>query len=359
MNVRALIASPLIVLMLIGTRLIIVSDYNTDTAVTLLRSGGTLDIILGAAIPLLPLLLPSASIAFLIVRQWYPAAVAGVCSLLVATLSPAYSTFAGVPAQAWDRFLWFSLGVEGALQRAIPFGYQVPRLYGWVIGKLPKGAQVAVGPEVLAKHDRATSLGELWTRDPLLVLIVSATLLAAVTSVRVNITSGGIATNLGLDGSHPLRTTFTYFRRLILGSVLAIAIAYVFSVASSIYPIPPRDANVWTDSLRRMWQPPERVTLASGEVDIGYLLGVKDSWQIILIEKGRSVRFVRPEDVKSRSVCDLGFSPRRSPFWGSTDIAPTEYPPCFPSATEQVATADSTTPIDIPRRRHEQTADLR
>lgn len=342
---RALIASPFVVLMLIGTRLIIVSNYNTETAVTLLRSGGTLDTVLGSVIPLLPLLLPTVFILFLILRQWYGAAVAAVCSLLVATLAPSYSTFSTVPGQAWDRFLWFILGAGDALERVTPLGYQIPRLYGWAIGHLPQHVQAVLAPDVLAKHDRAATVTELWTREPLLVLIAGATILVTLGSVRVDIVSGRVAADFRSSSGFLLNTLLAFLGRLTLGLISAIAISYAFSFASSIYPIPPRDAYVWKDSLRRMWQPPEQITLTSGGEEVGYLLGVKDNWQILLTEKGRGIKYLRPTDVKSRTVCDLGAPPRRSPFWGSTDIAPTQYPLCFPTPVRQPAPASPITPM--------------
>ena len=346
---RALIASPLVVVMLIGTRLIIVSDYNTETAVTLLRSGGTLDTVLGSVIPLLPLLLPSVFVVLLILRQWYGAAVAAACSFLVATLSPSYSTFSTIPGQARDRFLWFTLGAGDALERATPLGYQVSRLYGWVTGKFPENVQSILSPEALAEHERASNIAELWAREPLLVLIAAATVLLTVGSVQVDIVSGSVAADFRPNRLFLLDSFFAFLRRLAIGVTLATVVIYAFSFASSIYPIPPRDAHVWSESLRRMWQPPERILLTSGSEEVGYPLGVKDNWQILLTEKGRGIQYLRPDTVRSRTVCDLGSPPRPSPFWGSADTEPTRYPLCFPGEAEPTAPGHTTTPPEIPR----------
>jgi len=155
----------------------------------------------------------------------------------------------------------------------------------------------------------------------------------------VDIVSGTVVARFRAGRGCGLDAIFAFLGRLALGSVLAIIVGYAFTFASAIYPIPPRDAYVWNDSLRRMWQPPERITLTSGAQKVGYLLGVKDDWQILLTKKGRAIEYLRPKDVTSRTVCDLGSAPRRSPFWGSTDLAPTRYPLCFPAMGGQGAPA--------------------
>jgi hypothetical protein len=324
----------LIVLSLIGTRLIIVSNYNTDTAVTMLRVGGTLDSVLGSTIPLLPLLLPSVFILLLIFRQWYTAIVAAICSLLVAVVSPAYKGWGSVPVQAWDTCTWFWLGVTDPVQRWLwrDLNDVIVACWNWSVGVGPDSWEKLLSSQSLAKHERAGSLGEVFSREPILSLAVVGAVVASLLALELDLVSGGVEVDFETKGQRIGEFLFMLLVRLILGLGVAFIVSLGFSYASSIYPIPPRDAAVWGDSLRRVWQPPERLVLTTGKVEIGYPLGVKDGWQIVLLEPTRRIQYLKPANLGARSVCDLGLGPRRSPFWGSTDLAPTTYPPCFPKA---------------------------
>jgi len=66
----ALILSPLGVLLISAARLIIVSDYNTTTAVTIASSGGYVNAVLGSIIPLVPVFAPYIALLLLLFRRF-------------------------------------------------------------------------------------------------------------------------------------------------------------------------------------------------------------------------------------------------------------------------------------------------
>jgi hypothetical protein len=66
----ALLLSPIGLLLISATRLIIISDYNTTTATTVASSGGYVNTLLGTAIPLVPVFLPYLSVLLLLFRRY-------------------------------------------------------------------------------------------------------------------------------------------------------------------------------------------------------------------------------------------------------------------------------------------------
>jgi hypothetical protein len=79
----ALILSPVGLLLISVTRLLIVADYNTTTAVAIASSGGYVNTLLGTVIPLVPVILPYLAIALLIFRRFILSALTIGATLLV------------------------------------------------------------------------------------------------------------------------------------------------------------------------------------------------------------------------------------------------------------------------------------
>lgn len=88
-GVVALALSPLVVLLASGTRLLVISNYDTNTASTMATSGGLGETLLGTVIPLLPFFLPAAAAALAIFRMWL---LATFTIFAAAIISPAYAT---------------------------------------------------------------------------------------------------------------------------------------------------------------------------------------------------------------------------------------------------------------------------
>jgi hypothetical protein len=78
-----LLLSPVGLLLISVTRLMIIADYNTTTAVTIASSGGYINTLLGTAIPLIPILLPYFAILLLLFRRFILSALAFGASILI------------------------------------------------------------------------------------------------------------------------------------------------------------------------------------------------------------------------------------------------------------------------------------
>lgn len=90
----ALLLSPVGVILLAATRLMIVSDYNSNTALAILRSAGYVNTLLGSIIPLAPILMPWIALLLLWLNQVVASLLAFAAALLI---SPA--------ALTWEAFL--------------------------------------------------------------------------------------------------------------------------------------------------------------------------------------------------------------------------------------------------------------
>lgn len=79
----ALLLSPVGLLLISVTRLMIVADYNTTTAIAIASSGGYVNTLLGTIIPLVPVILPYLAIALLISQRYLLSLLAVGATLLV------------------------------------------------------------------------------------------------------------------------------------------------------------------------------------------------------------------------------------------------------------------------------------
>lgn len=342
MNARALLASPLIVLLVAATRLLIVSGYNSETAVTILRLGGPTDTALGVLIPMLPLVLPTLTVVFLAFRNWRAAVVAAVCSLLVAVPLPDAPTLTKAFDNGMALFRWYSLGavdmtcsirgVSGVCATARP-----------AVEWFPGGPIPALRPSRLDLYPRAHSLGQLWDHRALTIAVL-ITLVLGATRLRVDFDTGDVTKGRQAG----LRVT-GLLTGVLAGMALAVPVAILVAVGSYIYPIPPDRS--WVADLHRMWLPSERVTLQNGKEMVAYPLGVKDNWAVLLVDKGRTIEYVRPTAIVSRTTCslDAGTAPP-PPYWGSTTYVSAGYVPCYRRATQPRKATSRRAPTGSPLR---------
>src|SRR5579859_5941910 len=92
----ALVSSPVGLLLHSAARLLIVSDYNVTTAAGILGSGGYINTLLGALLPLVPLLLPYAALALLFFKRVILAALAIAAAVFVSPAAISAHGFLGV-----------------------------------------------------------------------------------------------------------------------------------------------------------------------------------------------------------------------------------------------------------------------
>ena len=79
----ALILSPVGLLLISVTRLLIVADYNTTTATAIASSGGYVNTLLGTVIPLVPVFLPYLAIVLLVFRRFILSALTFGATVLI------------------------------------------------------------------------------------------------------------------------------------------------------------------------------------------------------------------------------------------------------------------------------------
>ena len=89
MNFRwnALLFSPVGLLLLSAARLIIISDFNTTTATTVASSGGYVNTLLGAVIPLVPIFIPYIALTLLLFRYFVLSIIAFIFTVFITPTS--------------------------------------------------------------------------------------------------------------------------------------------------------------------------------------------------------------------------------------------------------------------------------
>jgi hypothetical protein len=152
-GLMTLALSPFIILLASGTRLILISNYDTTTATTMAASGGLGETLLGTVIPLLPPFLPALLVIFAIFRQWWCLAFAAVATALVSPayigvhegLRAAYSQFQDAISHAW-HWQWHHL-------------WQDSRLLIWCAAL---GAVFALWDNVLCGKAKTAPISAIW-----------------------------------------------------------------------------------------------------------------------------------------------------------------------------------------------------
>jgi len=337
--------------MLGATRLLLVSNYDSNTAVTIFRLGGPADTVMGTLLPLVPQLLPVVAVVLFVLRQWWASFISAVCALLVAhSIHPEYGVGTLYQLGA-ERFATYAYGIYGysgtakichelhAQCRAYPATVWWPS-GGW----LPR-----------FRFD-----GTILSDRPIEFIVILVAVLAAF--ARPKIHNGNLAIMkqdgpLGKDakgggGSSPgpsgaagaeadildglldsvescLGLLGRLFRWVIRSAIMVVLIPSLLAVLSALYPVPTMDGGFWGNVLHRMWSPAELVSLKSGEQLVGYTLGDKDGWKVLLVDKGRAIKYVKPDDVKERVVCTLEPVRKVHPYFAATSMPPADYPPCY------------------------------
>src|ERR1700690_1266961 len=83
----ALILSPVGILLISTTRLLIISNYSTSTATSIVSSGGYVNTLLGTIIPLVPIFMPYLGMVLLFLRRVIPGVLALVASIFISPIT--------------------------------------------------------------------------------------------------------------------------------------------------------------------------------------------------------------------------------------------------------------------------------
>lgn len=246
-RMKALLMSPLVVLIAAATRLIVISNGDTTVASSIARAGGVTGSLLGTVIPLLPPYLPLLVLIFVLYRRLVLAAVIAFAALLV---SPAY----GSASDGWNHVVTI-----------------VPRL----------SAQVWNGE---------------WKA-----------LLRDATGVSVCVAAGVMLAVWGISEVRPRNDRFL---NLFLGQVRYIgfglfcgAICTFGLLFSAVVYRVPFDVQNAAQIMRRPWLPAEEIRTNEGKVIVGFVISSADGWFLVMAEDDRALRYVKADSVAERLVC--------------------------------------------------------
>lgn len=101
----ALVLSPIGLLIISATRLLIISDYNTTTAISIASSGGYVNTLLGTSISLVPLLLPYLAVFLFLIKRFVLSLIAFGAAILISPTRFAPLTVPGAFSRDWRHTL--------------------------------------------------------------------------------------------------------------------------------------------------------------------------------------------------------------------------------------------------------------
>ena len=318
----ALLLSPLGLILIGATRLFIIADYNTTTAVTIASSGGYVSTLLGSVIPLIPVFMPYVALVFLLFRQFFLSILAFVFAAFI-TPTPLTLPVALPIVKTELRRLSQTSGslvVPGLIVVLILF---VLMAYTNNLLELLSGFVIVLAAFVLlfvawnAHLSSPVSLslagnGEhriiaLWFENPSI-----AVLIAALPFIFVAIYNNSA---------------------LVLATAVAIFATIVFiPYMYNIFPVP-HHRNYYAEVMHELWLPSEAITLNSGYIYYGYVLSADVDWSTVLLLNSRTIVYLHTGEVARRAVCQAGQQDQPNPNPPLVQIfytTPPYIPPCVP-----------------------------
>lgn len=121
------LATPVGLALISAVRLLIISNYNVTTAVTVAESGGYVNTFLGSLIPLVPVFMPYLALIFLAFRRFILCALTVVATVLISpVVRPPVAALHEFDDYWISAFHWMSLNIVDAA--TIAFGIWVATL---------------------------------------------------------------------------------------------------------------------------------------------------------------------------------------------------------------------------------------
>jgi hypothetical protein len=320
----ALILSPVGVLLISAGRLIIVSNFNTTTAVTIASSGGFVNTLLGTVIPLVPIFVPYLALLLLLFRRFLLSVMTFVFAAFISPTSITFPEGLHVAEAGWSRMtaaianyrivaivivlailvaLWvynrsFVEGLSAVviMVTALTLLIAVPNFYV----SLPLRLASSNEQQLVT---RASSGAYGFSALAILGLLALAAIMVVIwVSVR---TSSGLLNS---------------FSWLATGIVAIIATIAFFPYIHFIYPVP-QNHGYYAEASHEMWLPAEQIRMKTGLAYYGYVLSTDGGWFKVLLVNSRVIAYLATSDVVGRSVCQ----PRTS-----TQYPPNQQPPLIP-----------------------------
>lgn len=289
----ALLLSPLGIVVVSATRLLLIANYNPTTATAIASSGGYVNTLLGSVIPLVPVALPYLALVLVGFKRYFLAGLTAAAALIV---SPARVTF---PKLAFSNS---NNAVKADLHK---FAGVHPTQTLWTGAILLVAALLAawqwdrdVREDVIDDVNRIKGLP--WpvrrrapqypgsaTRNP------NPEIAEVARKYRVTPLAVQQWANRGIWFRH---RTLVFLVILWIASLLYVPYIYPF----------PRSITYYEAMLHQPWLPAERITLSSGGDVVGYPLTIDGGWMVVLVDRTRSIQYISTKDVMARTVCQTG-----------------------------------------------------
>lgn len=251
MKRQVFILTPSLALVAAAVRLLIVSNYQTTTAVAVAANSGAVSTLLGTLIPVVQLFLPVS-----------------VVVMLVASL--------------------FTLSAERAYVRKRLWLLSIAALAGTLLITPASESWADIYNELRSIVVVGTSYSWIFWLLAILVGVI------AIVSAIVN--GEAVHVFFGL-----MATVFIAFVILVLAAIVSLSILMNYA-----FPMEPRFSALPTRA-RAMWLPAEEIKVrSSNEPIVGYVVGTNVGWMTILTDAKRTIVVVRADQVESRNVCRIG-----------------------------------------------------
>ena len=302
----ALILSPVGVLLISAGRLIIVSNFNTTTAVTIASSGGFVNTLLGTVIPLVPIFMPYLALLLLLFRRFLLSVMTFAFAAFISPTSLTLSEGVHLAETGWnqitttvanDRVIAIVIVLAVLVALWIYNRSFVEGLSAVVVMITALTLLVAVPNFSVSSPLRLASNSEhrLITQasagaygfSGLWILVFLAILAIVVISYVAVRTSSGL-----LDS----------FSWLATGVVAIVATIAFFPYIHFIYPVP-QNHGYYAETTHAMWLPAEKIKLKTGLAYYGYVLSSDGGWFKVLLVNSRLIAYLAANDVVGRSVC--------------------------------------------------------
>lgn len=322
----ALLLSPIGLVLLSATRLFIISDYNSTTAVTVASSGGYVNTLLGSTIPLVPIFLPYIALVLLLYRQFFLSIIAFLFTAFI-TPTPLRVPVTNRLLSADKHHLFTLLSEYRYLTVTIAL---LVLLIAWAHSRSLVEALSAVAAVAVVLGVLITPYGLSFALPVQLRLASYAEhrvvgWLSGYTFISIAI---GVAIFLGLS------LTANSFSGLVM-SIIAVAGAIALTpYVYNIYPVPRQAGYYYATVLHSPWLPAERLTLSSSLAYYGYVLSTADGWFTVLLVNGRTIVYLPAGKVVSRAICQpqLLDQPRQYPPLISLFYTPPPHIPACPAS---------------------------
>ncbi|PSK88738.1 hypothetical protein CLV63_12924 [Murinocardiopsis flavida] len=260
-SVKALAASPLIILIASAARLIFISNYDTTVATSIAAAGGVTGTLVGTIVPLLPPYLPVFTLILALFRRWVSF---WIFLGATAILSPAYASTTEGSREAGKQLvilwrdiylLWNSQGLDD---------------YRWYF---------------------TSTFSSATTAAPLLYFVLWSILsfFFAYHAPKFNSETAAIRFFLAIP-------------RLLVGIVVAYFATFSVFFVQHVFRVPFNEEHL-SEVIRAPWVPAEELELKSGETRVGYTISNRDGWFLVLNESDRTIEYIKSGNVKSRNIC--------------------------------------------------------